>query len=106
LNEALFIRDAEVGGRIFHLPGFYSQFSRAFGKYRPYVRYAYENANDADQLYNGSDGNIPVSRKTDFSLGLRYEIADYAAVKLQYDRFGLRDEESWNRIAAQFAFTF
>jgi hypothetical protein len=106
LNEAMFIRDGEDGGRVFHIPGFYSQISRAFGKYRPYFRYAYQNANDADQLYNGTDGGTPVSRRNDLTIGLRYEIADYAAVKLQYDRFGLRAEESWNRIATQFAFTF
>jgi hypothetical protein len=106
LNEAMLIKDSEIGGRTFHLPGFYSQFSRAFGKYRPYVRYAYDNADRNDPLYNGADGSAPVSRNNDFSLGIRYELADYAAVKLQYDRWEQRDEEGWNRIAAQFAFTF
>ncbi len=106
LNEAMMVRDAEIGGRTFHLPGFYSQFSRAFGKYRPYVRYAYENADDNDPLYNGADGNAPIRRKNDLSLGMRYEIAEYAAVKLQYDRLQFRQEEDVDRIAVQFAFTF
>ena len=106
LNEAMLVRDAQIGGKIFHLPGFYSQVSRRFGKYRPYVRYAYENADDNDPLYNGADGNDPVGRKNDFSAGIRYEIAEFAAVKLQYDHLQQRGETDWNRIATQFAFTF
>jgi hypothetical protein len=106
LNEALLARNAEIGGRVFHLPGFYSQFSRKFGQYRPYVRYAYQNANDNDRVYNGSDGGNPVGRKGDLSLGLRREIAEFAALKLQYDRIGQRGAESFNKVATQFAFTF
>jgi hypothetical protein len=108
LNEAMLIRDAEINGsgKVFHLPGFYSQFSRKFGNFRPYVRYAYENANDNDPLYDGADGTAPVGRKSSFSAGIRYELAEYAAVKLQYDRLQQRGEPDANRIATQFAFTF
>jgi hypothetical protein len=106
MNEVLLLRDTELGGRTFHLPAFYSQFSRRIGNYRPYVRYAYENANDADRLYNGSDGNNAVGRQGNLSLGVRREIAEFAAIKLQYDRIGERGEDSFNKVATQFAFTF
>ena len=69
----MLIRDAEVGGAIFHMPAFYTQFSRRFHSYRPYVR---------------------------------YELAEYAGVKLQYDRYARRGEPGWNQVATQFAFTF
>jgi hypothetical protein len=107
LNEVMLIRNAEVdGGRVFHLPGFYSQVSRKFGEYRPYVRYAYENANSDDFIYNGSDGNAAVGRKSDLSVGIRRELAEFAAIKLQYDRLSARGQTDWNRVATQFAFTF
>jgi hypothetical protein len=106
-NEMLLVRNAVLdGGRVFHLPAFYSQFSRKFGNYRPYVRYAYQNANEDDPIYSGEDGNAPVGRKGDLSLGIRREIAEFAAIKLQYDRLGQRGQPSWNRVATQFAFTF
>ncbi|PYV96347.1 MAG: hypothetical protein DMG89_17975 [Acidobacteria bacterium] len=106
LSEGMLIRDAEVGGAIFHMPAFYTQFSRRFHSYRPYVRYAWQNANDHDPIYDGTDGTPPIGRQENFAAGLRYELAEYAGVKLQYDRYARRGEPGWNQVATQFAFTF
>jgi hypothetical protein len=39
MNEAIVLRHAVDGGRVFHIPAFYSQISRRFGRVRPYFRY-------------------------------------------------------------------
>jgi hypothetical protein len=106
LNEGLVVSNTPLGGRTFHTPGFYSQITRALGKYKPYFRYAYENANVNDPLFAGEGGAANVSRQSDASLGLRYDVTEGAAFKLQYDHIEERDEPRENRIATQFAFTF
>src|SRR5207244_10840263 len=51
LNEALVIRHAPRGlPHVFDTPGFYTQISRRFGSYRPYLRYQYVNASDDEQI--------------------------------------------------------
>jgi len=106
LNEAMVVRNTPVGGRTYHTPGFYTQISRGFGKYRPYFRYAYENSNVNDPLFAGEGGAAVVGRQSDASLGLRYDVTEGAAFKLQYDRGEERGEPGENSIETQFAFTF
>ncbi len=106
LNEALVVRNAAVGDRVFHIPGFYSQVSYAIGKFRPYFRYAWENANDADPLFNGAEADVFVSRQNDAAFGVRYDVTTFTAFKLQYDRFSERNLDSYNSIAVQFSFSF
>lgn len=106
LNEALVVRNAAVGDRVFHIPGFYTQLSYAFGKFRPYFRYAWENANDSDPLFNGAEADVFVSRQNDAAFGVRYDVTNFTAFKLQYDRFSERNQDGYNSIAVQFSFSF
>ena len=109
LNEGLLVRhSASMTGAaaIFHTPGFYTQFSRRFGKYRPYFRYSYVNAGVAEPIYGDpADGPI-VGRRNGPTLGLRYDLNDHAAFKLQYDRLAQRAQKSFNALETQFSFAF
>ena len=52
LNEALVVRHAPTGlEHVFETPGFYSQISRRFGSYRPYLRYQYINASIRNRYF-------------------------------------------------------
>jgi hypothetical protein len=106
LNEGLLIRNNPAGERVFYVPAFYTQFSYAFGKYRPYVRYAWENSNNADPLYGFNGSDVFVSRQNDASLGVRYDVNNFAAIKLQYDRLSQRDLSGYDTLAIQFSFSF
>jgi hypothetical protein len=109
LNEAMLVRHTNTmlgAPGVFHTPGFYTQFSRRFGHYRPYVRYAYVNAGVAEPIYGDPlDGPI-VGRRNGPTLGLRYDLNDHAAVKLQYDHLSERGQKSFNQLETQFSFAF
>jgi hypothetical protein len=100
LNEALLIRHAPEGGHIFDTPGFYTQISRRWGLYRPYFRYQYVNVSPHEPLVSY------VGLRHGPSVGLRYDIADFAAVKLQYDYTVLRMQQAVSALALQVGFTF
>jgi len=109
LNEGMLVRHtgAETGGRgVFHTPGFYTQFSRRFGKYHPYFRYAYVNAGVAEPIYGDpSDGPV-VGRRNGPSFGLRFDLNDHSAFKLQYNHLAQRGVNSFNELLTQFSFAF
>lgn len=93
LNEAEVIRHVGSitgGPGTYNTLAFYTQFSRAFGKYRPYFRYQYFNSGVTDPIYNNPDLGLALGRRNGPSLGLRYDFNDHAAVKLQYDHFAYR----------------
>ena len=101
LNEALLIRHAPNGSsRVFETPGFYTQVSRAFGAYRPYFRYQYVNASDAEPLFP------EVGLRHGPSVGLRYDPSEWVALKLQYDYTAFRHDPSTNSLGLQVGFTF
>jgi hypothetical protein len=109
LNEAMMVRhaDSSTGAPgAFHTPAFYTQFSRAFGKYRPYFRYQYINAGVDEPIYGDPTDGPVVGRRQSPSAGLRYDFNEHAAFKLQYDRMTIRGEGSSNQLDSQFAFTF
>jgi hypothetical protein len=114
LNEAALVRHMTTGVHIFNTIGWYSQISRRFGKYRPYFRYQYFNAPNDDPVYAFASQNdyAPstftgfVGRLNGASAGIRWDFTTHSAVKLQYDRFSLRDLPSENGFTSQFAFTF
>jgi hypothetical protein len=106
LNEILDVRNAVQGGRTFDTPGFYSQISYAFGKYRPYFRYSWVNSNDADPVFGPDANEVAVSRENDASAGVRIDINSLAALKFQYDRFSQRELKSYNQISSQVSFSF
>lgn len=99
LNEAVVVRHT-LSDRVFHTPGFYTQFSRRFGNARPYFRYQYVNVPSDDPIFPD------VGRRNGPSLGLRYDVSDFAAFKAQYDRTLRRRLSSINELILQLAFTF
>ena len=102
LNEALLIRNAPRGtSRVFNTPGFYSQISRRFRSYRPYFRYQYVNAPVSDPILSTTAG-----LQHGPSFGLRYDISEFVAVKVQYDYTLLRGDRAFQTVALQTGFTF
>ncbi|HZH30544.1 MAG TPA: hypothetical protein VEY11_07250 [Pyrinomonadaceae bacterium] len=102
LNEAVFIRHKPegAGSVVTYTPGFYTQFARRFGKAQPYVRYQYVNAPARDLLFNN------IGRRNGPSVGLRYDVTNYAAFKAQYDHTGRRNLSALDELILQLAFTF
>ena len=68
--------------------------------WRPYFRYQYVNSPAGDPV------NLYTGRYMGPSVGLRYDFADYAAFKLQYNRLEQRAVAASNGLDAQIAFTF
>jgi hypothetical protein len=101
LNEALVIRHAPRDvSHVFQTPGFYSQVSKRFGSYRPYVRYEWVNAPDHEPAFPD------VGLRSGPSVGIRYDPADSVALKLQYDYTALRRQQAISALALQVGFTF
>jgi hypothetical protein len=106
LNEGMLVSHKLPGGATFRTAGFYTQFSRRFGHYRPYFRYSYVNAPADDPIY-GNPAEIPlVGRINGPTVGLRYDLNQHSAFKLQYDREGARGALPINGGSGQFDFTF
>ena len=102
LNEALLIRHAPQGTpRTFNTPGFYSQISRRFHSYRPYFRYQYVNAPASEPIFSP---NVGLQHGPSF--GLRYDMSEFVAVKIQYDYTMLRGDRAFHTVALQTGFTF
>lgn len=99
LNEAVFVRHTR-NNSVSQTPGFYTQFSRRFGNARPYFRYQYVNVPVDDPIFPD------VGRRGGPSLGLRYDISDFAAFKAQYDRTTRRRLSTMDELILQLAFTF
>jgi hypothetical protein len=115
LNEAVLVRHTEpMLGSAFDTGAFYTQFSRAFGAFRPYFRYQYFNAPSDDPVYvfAGPNNYVPqgvttfVGRINGPSVGMRWDFTEHSALKLQYDRYAMRGLETENGLASQIAFTF
>jgi hypothetical protein len=101
LNEALLVRHSVFGtSRVFDTPGFYTQISKQFGSYRPYFRYQYVNASDAEPVFPD------VRLRQGPSVGIRYDASESVALKLQYDYTSLRGQAAVNALALQVGFTF
>ena len=109
LNEAMLVRHAgSLTGApgVFHTPGFYTQFSRRFGKYRPYFRYTYLNAGVAEPIFGDPADGAVVGRRNGPTFGLRYDLNDHSAVKLQYNHVAQRGQPNSNELITQFSFAF
>ena len=117
LNEAALVRhtiasDGSPG--VFHTPGFYTQFSRKFGKYRPYLRYQYMNAGVTEPIFGDAADGTVVGRRNSASVGVRWDFSDHSAWKLQYDHLTQRGSDfvsdrtvrTGNGIATEFSFAF
>jgi len=99
MNEAVVLRHNADGGRVMHIPAFYSQLSKRFGKVRPYFRYEYINVPRGEPLF-GDVGLLhgPIG-------GVRYDFSDFAAYKIEYFRDFTRFSD-WNGVRTQVSFTF
>jgi hypothetical protein len=102
LNEGFLIRDAPLHftAPVFNTPAFYSQFSKQFGRYRPFIRFQYVNASPNNLIYND------VGLRYGPSFGARYDLNDYIAFKAQLDHIVRRGEPDLNGLHLQLAFTF
>jgi hypothetical protein len=103
LNEVVVIRDTPAGDtRTSTTTGFYTQFSRRFGRLSPYGRYEHLDVPQDDPLF-GTLGGVSGP-----SIGVRYDFRDLAALKIQWDRFAKRPAATRpiNAVTAQVAFTF
>lgn len=108
LHEVIWMRHLrEAGGARIRssVPGFYSQAGyRLGGGWRPYVRFEQTKSSGFDPIAGpvlGANG----SRRSG-TIGLRFDMSDFAAIKFQYERVS-RSQLGWsNQIAANLAFTF
>jgi hypothetical protein len=114
LSEGMLVRHVEPSGPVFNTSGFYSQWSRAFGNWRPYFRYQYFNAPSDDPvwIFNSPNQYAPlyvtsfVGRLNGPSIGVRYDFTQHSALKLQFDRYDMRGLQDANKLTSQVAFTF
>jgi hypothetical protein len=100
LNEGILLQHALDGYRTFHTPGFYTQISRRWGPAWPYFRYQYVNANTYEPIF----GDVGLRHGP--SVGMRFDINESAAFKLQYDRTMQRAAGPINGMASQVSFRF
>ncbi len=101
LSEAVLDRHTISGSSIvFNTPGFYSQASKQFGSYRPYLRYQYVNVAKNEPIFPD------VSLRHGPSAGVRYDASESVALKLQYDYTFLRNQPGVNGLTGQVGFTF
>ena len=99
LTPDVFVRHT-ARGRTFTTPAFYTLVSRRFGDARPFFRYQYTNVPGDDPIYPD------VGRRNGPSVGLRYDVSDYAAFKAQYDHTSRRRLSALDELILQLAFTF
>jgi len=100
LNEGFLIRHAlEHSNLVFNNPAFYSQFSKRFGRIRPFFRYQYINANQ-----KGSFEDVGLYYGPSF--GARYDFDDNIAFKTQLDHTARKTRPDLNGLQMQLAFTF
>ena len=101
LNEAFLIREAyESTGSVFNMPAFYTQFSKRYGKVRPYARYQYVNLN-RNSFYHGD-----ALLRHGPSFGVRYDFTDSVAFKAQLDHTIRTGKPNLNGLQFQLAFAF
>ena len=87
------------------IPAFYSQFAwRLTPVWRPFVRYQYMNANSADPIARELIG--PGILNHGWSVGLRHDLAEFVALKVQLDRLQYPGQPARNQAALNLAFSF
>ena len=104
MAEGFLVRHAQANATEHYSPMFYVQAARKFGKYTPYLRFTYANASANDAIYTMilNQGGLDYGP----SVGLRYDLSTFVALKAQYDyvlQSGFKDA---NELTLQAAFTF
>lgn len=80
--------------------GAYGQMAYKIGKYKPYFRYDWLRIADRDPFFEGL-----VEDETSYTMGLRYEVTSYNALKLEY-RYVDKDGSVSNEATLQSSFAF
>lgn len=70
------------------------------GAYRPYFRYEYLNAANTEPIFPD------IGLRSGPSFGIRYDAAEFVALKFQYDYRFLRNQPGVNALTLQMGFTF
>jgi hypothetical protein len=101
LNEAIFVRHGVVGSSdVKTTRSFYTQLSQRFGRLRPYLRYQYIDVPDDDPYFTAG-GSVQGP-----SVGLRTDLNQFSAFKVQYDHAAQRGATSYNAVTLQLSFVF
>jgi hypothetical protein len=100
LNEAALIRHSSAMMGTFNTLGFYSQLSRKWHAWRPFVRYNYLNAPDMEPIFTTT------GRQSGPAGGLRYDVKESVALKLQFDHLDRRGLSAVNIVTMQTSFVF
>lgn len=101
LTEGVLLNNRISGqSKTYRTPLAYTQISRKFGNFRPYVRYQYVNSPNNDPV------NIYTGRYKGPSVGVRMDFTNYAAFKIQYNRLEQLNVLPLNGVDFQLAFTF
>ena len=101
LNEAMVIRHSIIGEtKVYNTPAFYTQVSRQFGSFRPYLRYQYINAARTEPVFPD------VGLYEGPSAGIRFDASEFVALKLQYDYTVQRQQPNYSTLTLQIGFTF
>jgi hypothetical protein len=100
LNEVALIRHSSAMMGTFNTLGFYSQLSRKWHAWRPFVRYNYLNAPEMEPIFTIT------GRQNGPSGGLRYEVNESVALKLQFDHLDRRGLSAVNVATMQTSFVF
>jgi hypothetical protein len=102
LNEAIFMRRDEGGADAATTtsPAYYSQISRAFGRWRPYARV------ERMDLRTAFTADALAGRQTLSLAGLRVDFAELAAVKAEYRHNDVSGASGTNAFVANVSFTF
>jgi hypothetical protein len=105
LNEAVLARFSNARDGHISVPGFYSQLAYRVGpSLTPYLRFDYANVYGKGDAMAGAQQYVPW--RTIFSGGIRYELSDSVAFKVELGRETDRLRSPWITAAAQIAFTF
>jgi hypothetical protein len=100
MNEAVFLRNTITGtGQVFNSKLMYTQLSRKVGPLRPYVRAQYVRSPIGDPV------NAFIGKYAGPSIGLRYDISAFVAIKTQYNRLYTTGATA-NGVDFQAAFAF
>ena len=108
IAEGYLISDhAAKGGGTHNSPAFFVQASRKFDSLTPYARFTYYNVSLNDPLYTVAwAGGINAGKHYGPSVGLRYDLSNFVALKAQYDYLVDTGLNSASRINLQASFTF
>jgi len=116
LSEGYAMNHQTKGGGNEWSDAFYVQLARKFGAFTPYVRFSYLNASATDPVYQLI---ADVGRHYGPSIGIRYDVSTFVALKLQYDYFDNSKEGydlgptfnpinrgAYSQVTGQLSFTF